>query len=524
MIRIEIKQMSRKTRVRFAPSPTGPLHIGGVRTALYNYLFARQREGDFILRIEDTDQSRLVPEAEQYIVDALNWCGLVPDEGPGIGGAFGPYRQSERRDLYRQHIQILLEKGAAYYAFDTVEELEEMRARESSQENKVPKYDHRTRLKMLNSLTLSPDETKRRISEGTPYTIRLLVPDSGEVHFEDEVRGKVVFQCKELDDKVLLKADGLPTYHFANVVDDKHMQITDVIRGEEWLSSTAHHVLLYQAFGWLDEMPVFTHLPLILKPEGSGKLSKRDGQKFGFPVFPLAWKGHGNEDSFEGFDSRGFHPAAVLNFLAFLGWNPGTEQEIFSLSELIKSFKVNQVGKSGARFDFDKAIWFNTQYILSQSPMEIAERSKPFLLAQDIEADPIYLRKVAALMRERIHTYCDLAQDGRYFFHDVEKFNLKVLRKKWKDETQVDYEELVRILANSNSFNAASLKEAVTVFIQKSGRSFGDILPLLRLALAGDTKGPDLFDMMETMGQQTVASRLNASEKRFTEALLASGN
>ena len=516
--------MSRKTRVRFAPSPTGPLHIGGVRTALYNYLFARQRQGDFILRIEDTDQSRLVPGAEQYIIKALQWCGLSPDEGPEIGGDFGPYRQSERKALYQQHIQILLDNGSAYYAFDTVHQLEQMREREAGEGNKVPKYDHRTRLKMINSLTLSREEVAQKIAAGDPYTVRLLVPDHGEVQFDDEVRGTVVFQCKELDDKVLFKADGLPTYHFANVVDDKHMQISDVIRGEEWLSSTAHHVLLYRAFGWQDAMPVFTHLPLILKPVGSGKLSKRDGQKFGFPVFPLAWEGNSEDEAFEGFDTRGFDPAALLNFLAFLGWNPGTEQEIFSVSELIEAFKVSQIGKSGARFDFDKALWFNTQYILNQAPAEIANRSHPFLKAQNVDVDPLYLEKVAGLMRERIHTYCDLGKEGHYFFGEVEQYNLKMLRKKWKDDIVEDFENLVQVLVGSASFTAADLKNIVTAFIEQSNRSFGDLLPLLRLAIAGDTKGPDLFEMMEILGQATTVARLNTSGESFNKALASAGN
>ena len=514
--------MMAEVRVRFAPSPTGPLHIGGIRTALYNYLFARKHRGSFILRIEDTDQTRLVPGAEDYIIRALVWCGLDPDEGPVKGGDYGPYRQSDRRAIYQEHIHKLIEAGNAYYAFDTVEELEAMRARETAAGKHSPKYDQSVRLLMTNSLTLDEEEVQRRLTQGDPYTVRLLVPESGEVSFQDEVRGEVTFKCAELDDKVLLKADGLPTYHLANVVDDHLMKISHVIRGEEWLSSTAHHVLLYRAFAWEDELPVFTHLPLILKPSGKGKLSKRDGQKFGFPVFPLAWREGPIEDHFEGFDTYGFVPAALLNFLAFLGWNPGTEQELFSMSELQEAFQVEQISKSGARFDYDKALWYNRQYISQQSPNEIAYASESFVKKAGFEVDHDYLVAVAALMRERMSTYQDLVNTGRYFFTEVPIQNLKILKKKWKDEIRTPFQQILKTLLQGPSFTAAALKSRLEERINADQLSYGDILPLLRLALAGDTKGPDLFAMMETMGERMIKQRLETCIRRFDDAKSAS--
>ncbi len=507
--------MKTKIRVRFAPSPTGPLHIGGIRTALYNYLFAKQNHGKFILRIEDTDQVRLVPGAEDYINRALTWCGLEPDESVEKGGEYGPYRQSERKDIYLDQINYLLQEKKAYYAFDTREDLEKMRQRELDQGNLAPKYDHQVRTSMKNSLTLGWDEAEKRVRQGDRYTVRLYVPPNQTISFSDRIRGVVTFESNALDDKVLLKEDGLPTYHLANVVDDKLMQISHVIRGEEWLSSTAHHVLLYDAFGWSDQMPEFVHLPLILKPSGKGKLSKRDGHKFGFPVFPLAWQGESPEDHFEGFDSAGFDPEALLNFLAFLGWNPGTEQEIFGMSELIQTFALDQIGKSGARFDFEKAKWFNAQYIMRQDPEKIAERSLPFLREKGLNPSLNYLVKVCALMQERIAHYGSLADDASYFFSPVAHYNAKVLKKKWMPDIKGDYRHFVRTMDAVKPFSAQNLKRHLDDFLATSGRSYGQILPLLRIALTGDTMGPDLFQMMETMGQKMTVERLLISPDAF---------
>lgn len=507
--------MSMPIRVRFAPSPTGPLHIGGLRTALYNYLFAKKTGGTFVLRIEDTDQARLVPGSEEYIIKSLRWCGLLPDEGPGLGGTYGPYRQSERSEIYQEYVHQLILSGHAYYAFDTPEEIDSMRQREMEKGNKGPKYDHVTRKDMRNSLTLGIDTSERLVASGEPYTVRMLVPTDREVSFSDEIRGSVCINTRELDDKVILKADGLPTYHLANVVDDHLMHISHVIRGEEWLPSTAHHVLLYEAFGWKESMPIFSHLPLILKPSGKGKLSKRDGQKFGFPVFPLAW--NDTEEPFEGFDSFGFNPAAVVNFIAFLGWNPGTEQEIFSLEELVQAFEIQQISKAGARFDYDKALWYNGQYVQGETDEQLSEHVQPFLHRAGIEVDPKYARQVAKLLKPRIQIYRDFPLEGHYFFHEVESFNEKLLRKKWKEPIKSHFESITGLLANvgEGDFQAEYLKNLVSRYIQKHELSFGDVLPLLRIGLSGDTKGPDLFEMMEVLGKGTMSRRFQEHSEIF---------
>ncbi|MCB0541003.1 MAG: glutamate--tRNA ligase, partial [Bacteroidetes bacterium] len=390
--------MSKKIRTRFAPSPTGPLHMGGVRTALYCYLFAKQNNGDFILRIEDTDQNRYVEGAEQYIIDALKWCGIEANEGVSYGGEFGPYRQSERKDMYRAYAEELIEKGDAYYAFDTEEELEEWRENMKKQGNPSPKYDPITRQYLKNSLSLSEDEVKKRLNAGDDYVIRYKMPRNEEVKFEDKIRGIVSFQSNQLDDKVLLKGDGMPTYHLANVVDDHTMEITDVIRGEEWLPSTPLHVMLYKSFGW--EMPSFAHLPLILKPDGKGKLSKRDGDRLGFPVFPLNWQDPESGEQSIGYKERGFLPEAFINMLAFLGWNPGTEQEIFSREELIKDFSIERVNKSGARFDYEKTKWFNQQYLKNKSDKELADLTKVLFKEKGYKTDDETLQKICGLIKE----------------------------------------------------------------------------------------------------------------------------
>lgn len=507
---IIIFSMTDRPRVRFAPSPTGPLHIGGVRTALYNYLFAKQQNGTFILRIEDTDQTRYVEGAETYIKESLEWLGLSADEGPDQGGDFGPYKQSERKEIYAKYVKDLIDTGKAYYAFDTPEEIDAMRTRENERGNQGPKYDQRIRKEMRNTLTLGKQKAEEMVAEGIPYTVRLMVPEEGIVSFQDHIRGQVQFDVKELDDKVILKTDGLPTYHLANVVDDFLMKITHVIRGEEWLSSTAHHVLLYQSFGWSENMPEFAHLPLILKPTGKGKLSKRDGQKFGFPVFPLAWSAEEGE-SFEGFKSYGFDPAAVLNFLAFLGWNPGTEQEIFSLTELTDTFSLDQISKSGARFDYDKAKWYNSQYIMAQSDEQLAQNVAPFLPEEVVQKIGSKLASIAGLLKPRIQTYTEFSEAAAYFFREVDTYNEKIIRKKWKEEIKPKYQDLIGEIGAVTSFEAAEIKEVVSGFVDQSGLKFGDVLPLLRIGLSGDTKGPDLFAMMEIMGQGTTVQRLNGA-------------
>lgn len=506
--------MTNRPRVRFAPSPTGPLHIGGVRTALYNYLFAKQQNGTFILRIEDTDQMRYVEGAETYIKDSLAWLGLTADEGPDQGGDFGPYRQSERKEIYAKYVQDLIDVGKAYYAFDTPEEIDAMRTRENEKGNQGPKYDQRIRKEMRNTITLGKEKAEELVADGVPYTVRLRVPEEGIVSFQDRIRGQVQFDVKELDDKVILKTDGLPTYHLANVVDDFLMKISHVIRGEEWLSSTAHHVLLYQSFGWSDHMPEFAHLPLILKPTGKGKLSKRDGQKFGFPVFPLAWNAD-EDESFEGFESYGFDPAAVVNFLAFLGWNPGTEQEIFSLSELMDAFSLDQISKSGARFDYDKAKWYNSQYIMAQTDEQLAQNVGPFLPEEDYQKIESKLVPIAGLLKPRIQTYTEFPDAAAFFYKEVETYNEKILQKKWKDDIKPKYRDLVKEIGGLTGFQAAGIKEAVSGFVDSQGLKFGDVLPLLRIGLSGDTKGPDLFAMMEIMGQNIVVQRLTGAIEVF---------
>lgn len=506
-------------RVRFAPSPTGALHIGGVRTALYNYLLAHQTGGTFILRIEDTDQTRYVEGAEDYIREALAWCGINPAEGPKIGGNYGPYRQSDRREIYQQHTQQLIDKGMAYYAFDTPEELDACRDAAKAAGNHNFKYDAATRGEMRNSLSLTKAATEQLLADGTPYVIRLLVTPGETVNFNDVVRENVSFSSDELDDKVLMKADGLPTYHLANIVDDRLMGITHVIRGEEWLPSTAHHVLLYRAFGWEAEMPVFAHLPLILKPTGKGKLSKRDGQTLGIPVFPLAWPPAGveatEEESFTGFREAGFDPRAVVNFLAFLGWNPGTEQEIFTMDELIAAFSIDKIGKSGARFDYDKAKWYNQQYILKTADAELLPVVRKVVENHGHTATDDYLLGIISLMKERVITYDEFYTTATYFFEPVGELDEKIIRKKWKSDDRPTFEVLRTRLAALNDWNAATLKSQTVAFMEENSLGFGAVLPILRVAMSGTTQGPDAFEMMALLGKDTVVQRLGEGYDRF---------
>ncbi|MEN0003212.1 MAG: glutamate--tRNA ligase [Bacteroidota bacterium] len=498
-----------KIRVRFAPSPTGALHIGGVRTALYNYLLAKKLGGTFILRIEDTDQMRYVPGAEDYIIEALAWCGLTPDEGPGFGGDHGPYRQSERKALYQKFAQQLVDTGHAYYAFDTPEELDAKRQSEKEKGNHTFKYDSKVRHEMRNSESLDATAVKTLLDNNTPYTIRLKVPINEVVTVHDQIRGAVSFQSNELDDKILMKADGMPTYHLANIVDDHHMEITHVIRGEEWLPSTAHHILLYQAFGWEGTMPQFAHLPLILKPHGNGKLSKRDGAKLGIPVFPLSWKGATPEDSFEGFREFGFDPNAVINFLAFLGWNPGTEQEMFSKEELVAAFSIENIGKAGARFDFDKAKWFNQQYIIATPNEELAAILQPMARAKGYDKDMAFLTTFAGLMKERVLFYTDFLETAYYFFEPVKAYDQKTARKKWKSERRPFFEALCTKLEGVANWVGPDIKEAIVSHMEEGGLKFGDVLPIVRVGVCGTMKGPDIFETMQLLGKQEVVQRLH---------------
>ena len=502
-------------RVRFAPSPTGALHIGGIRTALYNYLFARRSGGTFILRIEDTDQNRYVPGAEEYILEALRWCGLQPDEGPGIGGACGPYRQSERKAMYREYAEMLVSAGHAYYAFDTEEELEAWREQQRVAGNPAPQYDHRMRLGMRNGLTMDEAECRRLIDAGEPHVIRLKVDPGQDIRISDTVRGEVVFRADELDDKVLLKTDGMPTYHMANVVDDRLMGITHVIRGEEWLPSTAHHVLLYRGLGWEPEMPVFAHLPLIMRPDGKGKLSKRDGARFGMPVFPLSWQGATEEESFTGFREEGFDPRAVVNFLAFLGWNPGTEQEIFRLDELVEAFTPERIHKGGARFDYDKAKWFNQQYLLHTPDAELAEAIAPRVAESGWSAEPAYLAAVCRMMKERVTFAREIPEEGYYFFTEVGSYDEATLTKKWNAAIAPAFRELAAAIPAQPAFDAASLEAFAKAWMAERSLGPGSVLPLFRLALAGTMKGPGVFEMMEVLGPERSAKRLQKALADF---------
>ena len=508
-------------RVRFAPSPTGALHIGGIRTALYNYLLAKKLGGTFILRIEDTDQTRYVAHAEKYIVEALNWCGLTPDEGPGFGGDYGPYRQSERKAMYMEYALRMVETGNAYYAFDTSEELDAKRDEEKEKGNHSFKYGSETRGSMKNSLTLSEADTKALLDSGADYTIRLKIPTDEIITIHDLVRGEVKFQSNELDDKIIMKSDGMPTYHLANIVDDYSMKISHVIRGEEWLPSTAHHVLMYRFLGWEGDMPQFAHLPLILKPTGKGKLSKRDGAKLGIPVFPLSWEAENEEDSFVGFREFGFDRNAVNNFLAFLGWNPGTEQEIFSLEELAEAFSIEKISKAGARFDFDKAKWFNQQYIMAADNADLAKQIRPMIEKHGHQPSDEFLQTFVGMLKERVNFFPDFWDAGYYFFEDVKEYDEKTIAKRWKLENIDKFDHLVTILQAVDNFQAADIKAAVEKFIEDNELNFGIVLPILRIATSGTMKGPDVFQLLELIGKNTTVERLQMGFDRFNEIVEA---
>lgn len=506
---------NRRVRVRFAPSPTGPLHMGGVRTALYNYLFARKHGGDFLLRIEDTDQGRFVPGAEDYIINSLTWAGLKFDEGVHIGGNCAPYRQSERKALYRQYADQLINSGHAYYAFDTPEELEEMRTRLTAAKVASPQYNPVTRQSMKNALTLSEDEVKTRLERGDAYVIRIKLPRNEEVRVHDIIRGWVVVNTAQMDDKVLFKSDGMPTYHLANIVDDYLMNISHVIRGEEWLPSAPLHVLLYRYLGWEEVMPKFAHLPLLLKPDGNGKLSKRDGDRLGFPVFPMEWKDPFSGEISSGYREKGYYPEAFINMLALLGWNPGTTQEIFSMDELIEAFSLERVSKSGAKFDPEKTKWFNQQYLRKQSNDALALQLDEELQKHDIHADPEYIEKVCELVKEKAYFPSDLYQLSVYFFKEPESYDTEVLKKKMNDNVPSFIENLITSLEMLNDFTSENIENVFKESSAKAGLSPGSVMQLFRILISGASGGPVLFPMAELLGKHTILKRLTYSQQHL---------
>lgn len=497
----------RKVRVRFAPSPTGPLHIGGVRTALYNYLFARQHGGDFIFRIEDTDSNRFVPGAEQYILESFKWLGVTFDEGVSFGGNYGPYRQSERRDIYKKYVQVLLDNGKAYIAFDTPQELEAKRTEIANFQ-----YDASTRLQMRNSLVMPKEEVEALIAEGKQYVVRFRIEPNEEVHVHDLIRGEVVINSSVLDDKVLYKsADQLPTYHLANIVDDHLMEVSHVIRGEEWLPSAPLHVLLYRAFGWEESMPQFAHLPLLLKPEGNGKLSKRDGDRLGFPVFPLEWHDPKSGEISSGYREAGYLPEAVINFLALLGWNPGNDQELMSMDELIQLFSLDHCSKAGAKFDYKKGTWFNHEYILRKSDEELAQLFKPVLTAQGVnpaDYSDLYLTKVVSLVKGRVNFIKELWDHSRFFFKAPESYAEKDVKKRWSAETPAIMEELIALIEGLENFESKAAEEQVIGWITAKGYHMGNVMNAFRLAVVGECKGPHMFDITELLGKEETIRRI----------------
>ena len=501
----------RRVRVRFAPSPTGALHIGGVRTALYNYLFARQHGGDMIFRIEDTDSNRFVPGAEEYIIESFRWLGINFDEGVSFGGEHGPYRQSERREIYKKYVGQLLESGKAYIAFDTPEELEAKRG-----EIQNFQYDASTRLLMRNSLSMPKEEVDRLIAEGQQYVVRFKIEPGEAVHVDDLIRGDVKIMSDILDDKVLYKsADQLPTYHLANIVDDHLMEVTHVIRGEEWLPSAPLHVLLYKAFGWEDTMPRFAHLPLLLKPEGKGKLSKRDGDRLGFPVFPLEWHDPKTGEVSAGYRESGYFPEAVINFLAFLGWNPGTEREMYSLDELVPLFDITKCSKAGARFDYQKGIWFNHEYILQKTPSEIAELFAPIVKANGVETSIERVTKVVEMMKDRVNFVKELWPLCSFFFVAPTEYDEKTRKKRWKEDSAQAMGELATLIEELDDFSVEAQEKAVHEWIEQKGYKLGNIMNAWRMTLVGEGKGPGMFDISAFLGKEETLARM----KRAIETL-----
>lgn len=504
--------MERKVRVRFAPSPTGPLHMGGVRTALYNYLFAKKHGGDFLLRIEDTDQTRFVEGAENYIQESLKWCGIIPNEGYGYGGDLGPYKQSVRKeqDLYRKYAERLVAEDKAYYAFDTPEELEKMRDDLKKAGVAAPQYNAISRARMQNSTSLSAEEVEKRMKAGDPYVIRVKIPRNEEIKFKDMIRGWVSVHTSNLDDKVLFKADGMPTYHLANIVDDHLMNISHVIRGEEWLPSAPLHIYLYEAFGWSETMPEFAHLPLLLKPDGNGKLSKRDGDRLGFPVFPLEWKDPISGEISSGYREKGYFPSAFVNILALLGWNPGTSQEVFNMDELVEAFSLERVGKAGSKYDPDKAKWFNQQYLREKDNTTLAEEllknHSDLKELQGIEKS--FLAAVCGMMKERATFLADIPKEGDYFFSTPKDYDEKTARKKWKEDSGVLMNEWLIKVESIEGYSAENIETSFKSFLEEKGIGIGQALPLFRLLVTGKGMGPSMFQIAELLGKKETVNRM----------------
>ncbi len=497
-----------KVRVRFAPSPTGPLHIGGVRTALFNYLFAKKNNGDFILRIEDTDQTRYVEGAEKYIIEAFKWCGLEIDEGVTKGGKHAPYRQSERKEIYKKYAEQLVNQGNAYYAFDTSEELNEMREKLKAENNSNQQYGIFSRMMMNNSLTLSKNEVGKKINAGENYVIRIKMPENEDVETVDLIRGKVIFNTNTLDDKVLYKSDGMPTYHLANIVDDHLMEISHVIRGEEWLPSLPLHTLLYKYLGWEETMPQFAHLPLLLKPTGKGKLSKRDGDKGGFPVFPLQWTDPKTGDISSGYRESGYFNDAFINILALLGWNSGTEQEIFTMEELIEQFSIDKIGKSGAKFDPEKAKWFNNSYLQNKNNSELADLYQVILKGKGFEFEGDFVTKIVGLIKERANFVADFWEHSDFFFQAPTEYDAKMVKKQWKEDTSTQMKKLSCVLKNIEPFSSENTEKVVKNWINEAGYGMGKIMAPFRLATVGMGKGPHLFDIIELIGKDETIKRI----------------
>ena len=497
-----------QVRVRFAPSPTGPLHIGGVRTALYNYLFAKKNKGKIILRIEDTDQSRFVKGAEDYIIESLNWCGINFDESIVDGGDFGPYRQSDRKNLYFQYAQRLVDQGHAYYAFDSSEELSQMRDRMKKAGVPSPQYNAITRSSMKNALSLSEDDVKAKLKNGEKYVIRIKMPRNEEVKIHDLIRGWVVVNTNNMDDKVIYKSDGMPTYHLANVVDDYLMKISHVIRGEEWLPSAPLHVLLYRYLGWEDVMPQFAHLPLILKPDGNGKLSKRDGDRLGFPVFPTQWMNPETKEISSGYRESGYISEAFINMLSFLGWNPGTTQEIFSMEGLIEAFSLERVGKAGAKFDFDKTRWFNQQYLRAKTKEDLAQDLQIILKENGVEASDDFVATVCEQLKERSTFTKDMWEEGKYYFESPTSYDEKTIRKKWKEDTPKYISELKDRLSELSDFSSESIEIEFKKYMEENELGMGMLLPAFRVSLTGLGMGPSLFDIASILGKEETIQRM----------------
>lgn len=507
----------REVRVRFAPSPTGPLHIGGVRTALYNYLFARQHGGKMILRIEDTDSHRFVPGAEEYINEALAWLGIGIDEGVREGGPYGPYKQSERRDIYREHVKMLLDAGRAYIAFDTPEELDAKRA-------EIPnfQYDASTRMQMRNSLTLPKEEVDRLIADGQQYVVRFKIEPGRDVEVNDLIRGRVIIKSDILDDKVLYKsADDLPTYHLANIVDDHLMKVSHVIRGEEWLPSAPLHVLLYEAFGWADTAPAFVHLPLLLKPDGKGKLSKRDGDRLGFPVFPLEWHDPKSGEISSGYRESGYLPEAVVNFLALLGWNPGDDTEVMNMDELIAKFSLEHCSKAGAKFAYEKGKWFNHTYLQAIDDRALAQLFKPVLRAHGVNPDDFsddYITRAVALVKGRINFVNDLWDNARFFFAAPVEYEAKSVKKRWSEDTPAIMTALADMLGNEPDFTGSVIEPKVIEWIASNNYHLGNVMNAFRLTVVGECKGPHMFDITDLLGKEETVRRIRAGVERIHPA------